>query len=946
MSNSKRFLAKHGLDNNSNTIQNVLDPVNLQDAATKNFASNASNLTSGTISASRLPTASTSLNGIIMIASEAEAIIGTNNTKAISPLLLGMTKDASNNYRGTLLELESNSTGEYNISLGYQSLNTSVSGSYGIAIGYQSQGNANNTSTAWTNSNISIGYQSLRGSDTIANNTGINNTAFGNNALQYNTSGENNTAVGNVALLYNTSGSNNLAFGMSSLYGNSIGSSNIGIGFNTLQSNNAGSNGIAIGFQSQQFANSTGVEWTNYSLSIGYRALRGSSNSSANTGNYNFAFGYLSAANNTSGSNLVGIGHMTLNANTTGSDNIALGFTSLLGNTIGSSNTAIGTNTLLSSIAGSGGTAIGFQSQQYANNSVVAWENHNTSVGYQSLMGSGNAASNTGNNNTAIGYQALYTVSSGSNNTAIGYLAGSNITTTSYSTAIGASSTVSTSNTVVLGRTSDVTVIGATGDDSSGNKLQVQGTIGCTTPNTSDNSTKVATTSFVHTLTQSGSDTFGIDTGVTNAYVVSYEPAIVVLIDGMVLSFKATNANTGASTLNVNGLGSKAIVGGAHSALQGGEIAIGSYCDVCFSTALNSFILISSSGAATQTATPTQSMHAVTKAFATNASNITSGTVGSAYMPAFSGDASSTAGSSVLTLSNSGVTAGTYKSVTVDAKGRVTGGTNPTTISGYGITDAPTVTGTGASGTWGISINGNAATASKIIAPTTTGSNTYEVIRAIMADNDYFRIMVGGTATDLGYVEIATADNGTEPIYVRQYSGAFTSIARTATLLDGSGNTSFPGIVSSTSLSISGTTNLSGAVTIGANTTITGTLSATSKSFLIKHPTKPDMMLRYGSLEGPENGVYVRGKLNGTNTIELPDYWINLVDENSISVQITAIGKGQNLYVESIENNTITIGSDTKINCFYFIQAERKDIKKLVVEESVDTDKYLKELGN
>lgn len=43
---------------------------------------------------------------------------------------------------------------------------------------------------------------------------------------------------------------------------------------------------------------------------------------------------------------------------------------------------------------------------------------------------------------------------------------------------------------------------------------------------------------------------------------------------------------------------------------------------------------------------------------------------------------------STLTLANSGVTAGTYKSVTVDAKGRVTGGTNPTTLAGYGITDA------------------------------------------------------------------------------------------------------------------------------------------------------------------------------------------------------------------------------------------------------------------
>ena len=39
-------------------------------------------------------------------------------------------------------------------------------------------------------------------------------------------------------------------------------------------------------------------------------------------------------------------------------------------------------------------------------------------------------------------------------------------------------------------------------------------------------------------------------------------------------------------------------------------------------------------------------------------------------------------------LPNSGVTAGTYRSVTVDVKGQVTAGTNPTTIAGYGITDA------------------------------------------------------------------------------------------------------------------------------------------------------------------------------------------------------------------------------------------------------------------
>lgn len=41
-----------------------------------------------------------------------------------------------------------------------------------------------------------------------------------------------------------------------------------------------------------------------------------------------------------------------------------------------------------------------------------------------------------------------------------------------------------------------------------------------------------------------------------------------------------------------------------------------------------------------------------------------------------------------IDLATSGVGAGTYRSVTVDTYGRVTGGTNPTTLSGYGITDA------------------------------------------------------------------------------------------------------------------------------------------------------------------------------------------------------------------------------------------------------------------
>lgn len=63
--------------------------------------------------------------------------------------------------------------------------------------------------------------------------------------------------------------------------------------------------------------------------------------------------------------------------------------------------------------------------------------------------------------------------------------------------------------------------------------------------------------------------------------------------------------------------------------------------------------------------------------------------------------------------------------------------------------------------------------------------------------NDYGRIAFGATAENAGWMEIASCDDGNEPIYARQYTGVFTTIKRTATLLDASGNTSFPGSVTS-----------------------------------------------------------------------------------------------------------------------------------------------------
>ena len=100
--------------------------------------------------------------------------------------------------------------------------------------------------------------------------------------------------------------------------------------------------------------------------------------------------------------------------------------------------------------------------------------------------------------------------------------------------------------------------------------------------------------------------------------------------------------------------------------------------------------------------------------------------------------------------------------------------------------------------------NKNVNTAKFLRPATLAGANVADIIYHQIADNDYFRIRTGGTATNAGYVELATADDGNEPIYVRQYTGVFSTLVRTATLLDGSGNTSFPGVVSGNGITSTG----------------------------------------------------------------------------------------------------------------------------------------------
>ena len=96
-------------------------------------------------------------------------------------------------------------------------------------------------------------------------------------------------------------------------------------------------------------------------------------------------------------------------------------------------------------------------------------------------------------------------------------------------------------------------------------------------------------------------------------------------------------------------------------------------------------------------------------------------------------------------------------------------------------------------GTASVSTTGNAATATKVVATAAAGASA-NIAEATMASNDLARIRVSGE-TNAGELALETADDGSEPIVARQYTGIYETPVRTAKILDESGNTSFPGTV-------------------------------------------------------------------------------------------------------------------------------------------------------
>jgi hypothetical protein len=100
-----------------------------------------------------------------------------------------------------------------------------------------------------------------------------------------------------------------------------------------------------------------------------------------------------------------------------------------------------------------------------------------------------------------------------------------------------------------------------------------------------------------------GSANYGADSGAADAYVVSISPTYLTSYsDGLTIRVKIANANTGASTINVNALGATTIVRGDGSALQAGDLSAGQIVELTYNSTAGNFQLNASAAAASASA--------------------------------------------------------------------------------------------------------------------------------------------------------------------------------------------------------------------------------------------------------------------------------------------------------------------------------------------------------
>lgn len=276
------------------------------------------------------------------------------------------------------------------------------------------------------------------------------------------------------------------------------------------------------------------------------------------------------------------------------------------------------------------------------------------------------------------------------------------------------------------------------------------------------------------------------------------------------------------------------------------------------------------------------------------------------------------AGAPTISLATVG-TAGTYRSVTTDAYGRVTAGTNPTTLAGYGITDAQpldsdltalantsttglyVVTGSGTSATRsivagaGISVTNGSGTAGNItISSTATGTVTSVGLSA-----PSFLTVSGSPITSSGTLALGLATQTANTVLAGPASGPAAAPTFRTLGLGELGNVTLTSPTANQVLSYNGTAWVNSSTQGASATGAIGAAPAgggTAWTLLSGTRYYADFVHNLGT-----TNVVITVYDNATNAIVIPD---EVVVTNNNSIRVTVIGNTRTLKVVVVANGT------------------------------------------
>ena len=357
---------------------------------------------------------------------------------------------------------------------------------------------------------VTMGANNLTFSGNLTTFKGIDATSSNFGLKVQNNVGTELLNVRNDGLISVTGRIDQTGLGNSTYFGKDAGlnddlttNNNTAIGFEALNSNITGAQNVAVGYQALK------VNTTSFNTAIGYQALL-----TVTTGNQNTAVG-LSALKLNTGSANTAVGSGALATNSSANNNTALGKSALKLNTTGANNTAVGLDALEFNILGGSNVAIGGGALNLSTSSF----------------------------NTAVGQSALKN-STGTKNIALGQLSGDNITTGQRNIIIGQNidaPSATANEQLVIGNLIFGIELDGTGTTISTGNIG----IGIPTPNA-----KLAVNGGIVSNTYN----FVADVQADDDYEIDI-PDITSLTTGLMVTFTANTANTGAATLEITSVG-------------------------------------------------------------------------------------------------------------------------------------------------------------------------------------------------------------------------------------------------------------------------------------------------------------------------------------------------------------------------------------------------------